>query len=225
MAILDPGVQPNSRRPASNRSRWLNASPGGGLPGERTPTRATFAALYSCALAVAPIGVMATAKPATMRRRVITARVPQPRSRPVGRQRPRWTDERERSRHACDEELADQRTVSRRARGGSAAECPGQQENGAEGSRESGPPEGWYKANLPFPRRHRTLTTPKGGRVRYYVGVDWADQAHAVWIVDESGTKVAARTVPHTAEGLNEWGRELDQWRAQASTCGQRLNA
>src|SRR5262249_23921516 len=54
---------------------------------------------------------------------------------------------------------------------------------------------------------------PGGGRVRYYVGVDWADQAHAVWVVDEMGTKVAGRTVPHTAEGLNEWGRELDQWR------------
>jgi transposase len=51
--------------------------------------------------------------------------------------------------------------------------------------------------------------------VRYYLGVDWADQTHAVWVVDERGTKVAARTVPHTAEGLSEWGRELDQWRAQ----------
>jgi hypothetical protein len=45
--------------------------------------------------------------------------------------------------------------------------------------------------------------------VRYYLGVDWADQTHAVWSVDERGTKVAMRTVPHTAEGLSEWGREL----------------
>ena len=51
--------------------------------------------------------------------------------------------------------------------------------------------------------------------MRYYLGVDWADQTHAVWVVDERGTKVAARTVPHTAEGLSEWGRELDEWRAQ----------
>jgi hypothetical protein len=51
--------------------------------------------------------------------------------------------------------------------------------------------------------------------VRYYLGVDWADQTHAVWVVDERGTKVAMRTVPHTAEGLSEWGRELDEWRAQ----------
>jgi hypothetical protein len=39
-----------------------------------------------------------------------------------------------------------------------------------------------------------------GGRVRYYLGVDWADQTHAVWVVDERGTKVAGRTVLHTAE-------------------------
>ena len=51
--------------------------------------------------------------------------------------------------------------------------------------------------------------------MRYYLGVDWADQTHAVWVVDEGGTKVAMRTVPHTAEGLTEWGRELDEWRAQ----------
>src|SRR5206468_9884284 len=53
-----------------------------------------------------------------------------------------------------------------------------------------------------------------GGPVRYYLGVDWADQTHAVWVVDECGTKITARTVPHTAEGLSEWGRELDEWRA-----------
>jgi transposase len=51
--------------------------------------------------------------------------------------------------------------------------------------------------------------------VRYYLGVDWADQTHAVWAVDEGGTKIGARTVPHTAAGLSEWGLELDEWRAQ----------
>ncbi len=51
--------------------------------------------------------------------------------------------------------------------------------------------------------------------MRYYLGVDWADQTHAVWVVDEGGTKIAARTVPHTAAGVSEWGRELDEWRAQ----------
>src|SRR3989449_621517 len=59
---------------------------------------------------------------------------------------------------------------------------------------------------------------PKGGGpVRYHLGVDWADQTHAVWVVDERGTKITARTVPHTAEGLSEWGRELDEWRAHAN--------
>jgi hypothetical protein len=52
--------------------------------------------------------------------------------------------------------------------------------------------------------------------MRYYIGVDLADQAHAVCVVDEAGQKVTARTVPHTAAGLSEWGRELDEWRAQS---------
>src|SRR3989449_1560177 len=51
--------------------------------------------------------------------------------------------------------------------------------------------------------------------MRYYLGVDWADRTHAIWVVDEHGTKVAGRTVPHTAAGFSEWGRELDEWRAQ----------
>lgn len=53
--------------------------------------------------------------------------------------------------------------------------------------------------------------------MRYYLGVDWADQEHAVWGVDEAGQKVTARTVPHTADGLSEWGRELDEWRARGN--------
>lgn len=51
--------------------------------------------------------------------------------------------------------------------------------------------------------------------MRYYLGVDWADKKHAVWVAAEDGTKVSAGMVPHTAEGLSEWGRELDEWRAQ----------
>lgn len=52
---------------------------------------------------------------------------------------------------------------------------------------------------------------------RYYIGVDWADQAHAVWVGDETGTQVAARLVKQTVEGLSEWGRWLDECRAQGS--------
>jgi hypothetical protein len=51
--------------------------------------------------------------------------------------------------------------------------------------------------------------------MRYYVGVDWADAAHAIWTGDDAGQVVTKRTVAHSAEGLSEWGRELDEWRAQ----------
>ena len=53
--------------------------------------------------------------------------------------------------------------------------------------------------------------------MRYYIGVDWADTAHAIWVEDEHGAKVLTRTVPHTAEGLAEWGRWLDEQRARGS--------
>src|SRR5215831_15439466 len=114
------------------------------------------------------------------------------------------------------QELAAQRTGSRRALGGLSDECPGQQEDGARGSRESCPPEGRYMANLAVPAPRPRVQRPQGReRVRYYLGVDWADQTHAVRVVAVDGSKIAAHTVPHTAEGLSEWGRELDQWRAQ----------
>ena len=54
-----------------------------------------------------------------------------------------------------------------------------------------------------------------GVGMRYYIGVDWADAAHVIWVEDEHGTKVLARTVPHTADGLAEWGRWLDEQRTQ----------
>ena len=50
---------------------------------------------------------------------------------------------------------------------------------------------------------------------REYMGVDWADTEHAVWVEDEQGRKVAELTVPHTADGLSEFGRWLDERRAQ----------
>jgi hypothetical protein len=54
-----------------------------------------------------------------------------------------------------------------------------------------------------------------GATVRYHIGVDWADQEHAVWVDDEQGQRVTSRLVPHTAAGLSEWGHELNAWRAQ----------
>src|SRR6516162_8872657 len=55
------------------------------------------------------------------------------------------------------QELADQRTLPCRASGGSTEDCPGRQENGIGGSRESGPPEDRYKANPPFLLRGRDV--------------------------------------------------------------------
>src|SRR5437879_13662260 len=49
--------------------------------------------------------------------------------------------------------------------------------------------------------------------MRYYLGVDWADQEHAVWVEDETGAPVSARTLPHTAAGFADYGAQLDAWR------------
>src|SRR5216684_2696533 len=214
MTIFWPSTHPSSRSPCRNAS-----SRGGLSEGDvtlRKPIRGTFpacCALYSCAWAAAPIGANPMATPVRKRRREITGR-PAPR-----RREPATGTIREKRREVAKhdgQELADQRTLLSRAPGGLRRDCPGRQENGATGSRESGPPEGRYKANLAVPAPRLGVQGPEGGgRVRYYVGVDWADQTHAVWVVDESGTKITARTVPHTAEGFVEWGRELDEWRVQ----------
>lgn len=50
--------------------------------------------------------------------------------------------------------------------------------------------------------------------MRYYVGVDWADAADAVWVEDEQATKILSRSVAHAVEGFTEWGRWLDEQRA-----------
>ncbi len=51
--------------------------------------------------------------------------------------------------------------------------------------------------------------------MRYYLGVDWADTEHEVRGVDDVGAQVLARAVPHTAPGLADFGRWLDECRAQ----------
>jgi transposase len=77
---------------------------------------------------------------------------------------------------------------------------------------ESRPSEDRYKGNWPF---QLVVVGALGETMRHYLGVDWADETHAVWAVNEDGAKVTARMVRHTADALSEWGRELDQWRAQ----------
>ena len=50
--------------------------------------------------------------------------------------------------------------------------------------------------------------------MRDYLGVDWADAEHAVWVEDDAAAKVLSRTVPQTVEGLADFGRWLDERRA-----------
>jgi len=52
---------------------------------------------------------------------------------------------------------------------------------------------------------------------RYYLGVDWADQEHEVWVCDEVGKKVAAMKVKQTVEGMSEFGRWLHERRGEGS--------
>ena len=49
--------------------------------------------------------------------------------------------------------------------------------------------------------------------MRDTIGVDWADAEHAIWVEDAQGNRVVDRAVSHTAEGLAEWGRWLDEHR------------
>lgn len=48
---------------------------------------------------------------------------------------------------------------------------------------------------------------------RYYLGVDWADQSHQLYVSDESGRKIKEHKVQNTLEGLAELGRWLDESR------------
>lgn len=63
----------------------------------------------------------------------------------------------------------------------------------------------------------RDLLTGRRGEeaMRYYLGVDWADASHAIWVDDDQGGRILGRVVPHTADGFGEWGRWLDEQRAQ----------
>ena len=46
---------------------------------------------------------------------------------------------------------------------------------------------------------------------RYYLGVDWGDTMHAVWVCDDTGEKVAKLEVKQTPEGMSEFGRWLHE--------------
>lgn len=49
---------------------------------------------------------------------------------------------------------------------------------------------------------------------RYYVGVDWADREHQLYVGDEEGGKVAEMKVQETPEEMAQMGRWLDESRA-----------
>src|SRR5215475_8235360 len=50
---------------------------------------------------------------------------------------------------------------------------------------------------------------------RYYMGVDWGDRSHQVYVGDEEGEKVREMKVQESPEGLAEIGRWLDERRAE----------
>jgi transposase len=50
---------------------------------------------------------------------------------------------------------------------------------------------------------------------RYYIGVDWGDRLHQVYIGDDEGKKVREMKVQEIPEGLAEIGRWLDERRAE----------
>ena len=50
---------------------------------------------------------------------------------------------------------------------------------------------------------------------RYYLGVDWADQFHKVWVSDPQGNEVAEMKVDETVEGRSDFGRWLNERKAE----------
>lgn len=50
---------------------------------------------------------------------------------------------------------------------------------------------------------------------RYYLGLDWADDHHDVWVANEREEKVWAGRVENEAEDLAEFGRRLYEWRSR----------
>jgi transposase len=50
---------------------------------------------------------------------------------------------------------------------------------------------------------------------RYYLGVDWADEFHQVWVSDPEGKKVAAIKVEQRPKGMGDFGRWLHERKAE----------
>jgi transposase len=50
---------------------------------------------------------------------------------------------------------------------------------------------------------------------RYYVGVDWADEFHQVWVNDAEGKKVVEMTIEQNMKGMSELARWLHERKAE----------
>ncbi|MEA2659594.1 MAG: hypothetical protein QOF64_2190, partial [Candidatus Binatota bacterium] len=50
---------------------------------------------------------------------------------------------------------------------------------------------------------------------RYYLGVDWADESHQVWVSDADGKKVAEMKVIQQPQAMSEFGGWLHQRKAE----------
>lgn len=50
---------------------------------------------------------------------------------------------------------------------------------------------------------------------RYYLGVDWADEFHQVWVSDPEGKKIAEMKVEQSQPGLSKLGRWLHERKAE----------
>ena len=48
---------------------------------------------------------------------------------------------------------------------------------------------------------------------RYYLGVDWADKTHQLYVSDEGGTKIKESQLRQTHDDMAELGRWLDESR------------
>ena len=49
---------------------------------------------------------------------------------------------------------------------------------------------------------------------RYYLGIDWSDKFHQMWVIDASGQKIAEKKIIEDVNGLTEFGGWLNGCRA-----------
>ena len=50
---------------------------------------------------------------------------------------------------------------------------------------------------------------------RYYLGVDWSDEAHKIWGVDPEGKQVAEMKIEQNPKSMSDFGRWLNERKAE----------